>query len=190
MGFKVNFEGISDDLGEAGPPPGTYLCRVAEACERTSKGAAGTYLNFALYVAEGEYEGRRAGFEKLFFHTAETLKRAKFVLRRLGVDVDASDLEIEPETLNGVLVQVTTQADPKCPDCKWDVVLKEQLQDGTKLYRCKKDECGWQGPEEKILPYTSPTYNGYEAVEQTAGAAAGGRTDSGTSEKDVKDIPF
>ena len=186
MGIKVNFNGVSDeDIGKGFEVFAITdtICRVSDAEEKILNDGVNWCLLVTLEVAEGEHEGKRAGQDRLMFHTDGLKKRAFFVLRRMGIEdgvLNADGFEVTPELVKGRPVRVTTEIERSCPEqgCFGGTTVVGKDGEET-LYSCKK--CEWRGTEpwEK----SSPTYAGYSLAEGEVGAAAS--TGAGT-----QDIPF
>ena len=185
--MRVNFDGVDDsDVGVSKSiPPGEYLCVVQDAQAKNETGADGNpQISYSLRVIEGEHKDMTAGYDRIFFHNDACLKRAKFILRRLGFEVEG-ELDIDPEEMNNRQVKVKTKLTPKCPDCKWDVVASGKDGEGKVLAKCKKNECVWEGYMSDALQYTAPEWAGYEAVDQAAMSEAAQQ-----KQKEVAEIPF
>lgn len=159
--MRLNFGNTSDKDIERGSraPAGKHVCEVIECKSKTSSSGS-EYFNLTLKVVEGEYAGQIAGFDKIFFHTDGVLKRAMFILRRLGFDVDAGELDVEAEDLEHKFVVITTANQPKCPLCSWGV--KKTEEDARRL-ACENGNCTWTGTIEEAAQLPEVKYNGYEA---------------------------
>ena len=77
-------------------PEGTYLCRIDEVREGTTRDGAPRWA-FRLAVADGEHAGRTAAWDG-FSWSERGVRRAKHVLSKLGFDTDGV-LELEPDEL-------------------------------------------------------------------------------------------
>jgi hypothetical protein len=184
---KINFDGTDDDLSKGGSaPPGTYLCEVTGAKESATS-AGDERMSFSLKIIDGEHAGKSAGFDSIIpMHANERArKRAKFVLRRLGFDVDRPEFFLDAEEMNGRRAMVTTELDPKCPACKWGVVPKgKDKVTGEAIWGCTKQDCGAMMAEEKTVKFTKPTFDGYEKVDGEGERGASGE------EFDINSVPF
>lgn len=207
----LNFGNTSDeDIGRGSrAPAGKHICEVIE-CKSKVTSSGSEYFNMTLKVVEGEYAGEIAGFDKIFFHTDGVLKRAMFILRRLGFDVDAGELDVEAEDLEHRFVVVTTANQPKCPLCSWGVKKSEE---DARRFICENGHCTWTGVAEEAAMLPEVKYNGYEAYNgapltpsespgdfsyganakegEKAGAGGGEKKPAtGSEKKDAADIAF
>lgn len=190
--IRVNFDGAQpESITEGGDaiPAGQYLCRVETAEEKMTNAGDG-YLNYSLKVADGEYEGRLAGYDKLFFHTEKTKNRSAYVLKAMGFDVDGGNFELEAEELINRPALVTVEHKLKCPACKYDVKAKGKS--GTEvIFGCTGNvTCTWSGTKEECKVIAAPAYAGYEAVEGGGGGGAPAGSKDTPTQFDLNSIPF
>ena len=94
--MKLDFSTIEDNESFVSIPEGTYLCRIAEVREGTTRDLAPRW-GLRLEVVEGEYAGRTAAWDSLVF-SERGLPRVKHVLARFGFDVSGT-LELRPTDL-------------------------------------------------------------------------------------------
>lgn len=175
---RLNLGTVDDSSVEKGGdaiPLGEYVCEVVGAEEKHTQ-AGQPYFNFGLKVVEGEYTGRYLGFDKLFF-SERAIKRAKYILTRLGFDT-SGDLDIEAESLNGHFAIVKNKHTPKCPACNYDVAPAE-----TKgLVKCTHDTCTWVGKSDQTKPVSEPDYSGYTKLDGAPRTASPKDTDFNPAE--------
>ena len=191
MGFKVKFEDDIDgeDFGndfEVFEIKET-LCKVVNAEETTVNQGLNAALTFDLIVVEGEHDSKRAGSERLMFHSSGLRERAFFVLRRCGIpesQLRDPNFEVSPELVNKSLVRVTTKIGRSCggEGCFAKVKIASKKDDQV-IYKCT--ECAWEGddPFQKM----EPTYAGYEfasADDSVENKPAAGEVD------DLSDLDF
>ena len=198
-GMAVNF-GDADEkrVTEGGggiPPIENVLCEVVGAEFRPFAGGAGMYMNYGLKVAEGEFAGKMAGYDKLFFHTEGSRSRALFVLRRLGIQFTDAQLageeqfNVRCEDINGRFARVTTEYEIRCNggNCYGGAKQVATTDDGTPVYACTGDKnsepCEWRGTDPKR--WTKPTYSGYEFADPESIPA-----EAKTESEDLKSVPF
>jgi hypothetical protein len=94
--MKLDFSQIEDAESYVSIPEGTYLCRVAEVREGSTRDGSPRW-GLRLEVAEGEYAGRTAAWDALVF-SERGLPRVKHVLACFGFDVSGA-LELVPKDL-------------------------------------------------------------------------------------------
>ena len=104
--MKLDFTTIEDGESYVSIPEGTYLCRIAEVREGTTRELAPRW-GLRLEVVEGEYAGRTAAWDALIF-SERGLPRVKHVLARLGFDVSGA-LELVPTDLLDLRVRAQCQ---------------------------------------------------------------------------------
>jgi hypothetical protein len=102
--MKLDFSTIEDAESFVSVPEGTYVCRIAEVRNSSTREGAPRW-GLRLEVADGEYAGRTAAWDSLVF-SERGLPRVKQVLQRFGFDVSGT-LELEPRDLLGL--QARTQ---------------------------------------------------------------------------------
>ena len=77
-------------------PPGTYVCRIAEVREHSTRDGSPRW-GMRLEVVDGEYAGRTAAWDSLVF-SERGLPRVKQVLQRFGFDVSGA-VDLVPQDL-------------------------------------------------------------------------------------------
>lgn len=108
--MQIDLTNIEDVLDWVTIPDGTYRCRVAEVrAGETREGRPRWGLR--LEVADGEYAGRTAGWDSIAW-TDRGMRRAKYVLEKLGFDVSAP-LELAPSQLEGLEVVASFQLEER-----------------------------------------------------------------------------
>jgi hypothetical protein len=100
--MQYDFSTVEDVQSFVSVPEGTYLCRIAEVRERTTREGAPLW-SFRLEVAEGDYAGRTGAWDSLSW-SERGLSRVKQVLARLGFDVSGM-VNITPDDLLDLQVQ-------------------------------------------------------------------------------------
>lgn len=96
--MEIDFDardGVSDYVTV---PAGTYLCRVAEVRQGTTR-AGDERWSMRLVIAEGQHVGKQAAWDSLVFSTRGRA-RARNVLHALGLPA-AGKVRIEPRDLEG-----------------------------------------------------------------------------------------
>jgi len=83
--MKLDFSNVEDAESYVSIPEGTYVCRIAEVREYSTREGSPRW-SIRLEVAEGEYAGRTAAWDSLVF-SERGLPRVKQVLQRFGFDV-------------------------------------------------------------------------------------------------------
>lgn len=104
--MRLDFSAIEDTESFVSIPEGTYLCRIAEVRETSTRDGSLRW-GLRLEVVEGEYAGRTAAWDGLIF-SERGLPRVKQVLGLLGFDVSGT-IEINPSDLLGLQVQTQCQ---------------------------------------------------------------------------------
>jgi hypothetical protein len=94
--MKLDFSSVDDLESFVSIPEGTYLCRIADVREGTTREGSPRWA-LRLEVVEGEYAGRTAAWDGLVF-SERGLPRVKQILARLGFDVQGT-LELSPADL-------------------------------------------------------------------------------------------
>jgi hypothetical protein len=79
-------------------PAGTYLCRIAEIRQGTTR-AGDERWSLRLVVAEGQHVGKQAAWDSLVF-SSRGRARARMVLQALGLP-SSGKVQIEPADLEG-----------------------------------------------------------------------------------------
>jgi hypothetical protein len=103
--LNVDFSTVEDTQDYTPIPKGEYLCRISKV-EEALTGAGDPMWKLHLIVDEGDYKGRYV-FDNLVF-SEKALKRAKFILRCLGVDV-SGHVALTPEMIIGKQVNVRVE---------------------------------------------------------------------------------
>lgn len=96
--MRVDFSNVDDVQNFVSVPPGTYLCRIAEVRERTTRDGDPSW-SFRLMVDEGEYSGRTAAWDS-FSWSERGMSRTKHVMTELGFETDGV-LDVNSEDLMG-----------------------------------------------------------------------------------------
>ena len=104
--MRYDFSLVEDEDNLATIPEGVYLCRVAEVRDGRARDGS-VQWGIRLEVAEGEYAGRTAAWDRLTW-SERGVRRVKRVLAALGFDVDGP-LEIAPEDLVGRAARVAAR---------------------------------------------------------------------------------
>lgn len=104
--MRYDFSLVEDDDNLVTIPEGVYLCRVAEVRDGRARDGS-VQWGMRLEVAEGEYAGRTAAWDRLTW-SDRGVRRVKRVLAALGFDVEGP-LEIAPEDLVGRVARVACQ---------------------------------------------------------------------------------
>ena len=160
------------------------LCKVIDAKETTVNQGLNAALTFELLVCEGEHDGKKAGMERLMFHTAGLLERAFFVLKALGIPEEtlrAKGFAITPELVNNRMTRATNKIEKSCGADGCFAKVNVLRKDGEKvIYKCSK--CAWEGDEpfEKM----APDYSGYALVEKDSDGKPAAEED------DLSDLAF
>jgi hypothetical protein len=94
--MKLDFSSVDDLESFVSIPEGTYLCRIVDVREGTTREGSPRWA-LRLEVVEGEYAGRTAAWDGLVF-SERGLPRVKQILARLGFDVQGT-LELSPADL-------------------------------------------------------------------------------------------
>jgi hypothetical protein len=94
--MKVDFSQIEDSESYVSIPEGTYLCRIAEVREHSTREGSPRW-GIRLEVADGESAGRTAAWDALIF-SERGLPRVKHVLACFGFDV-SGPVELKPTDL-------------------------------------------------------------------------------------------
>jgi hypothetical protein len=94
---KLDFNGV-DEVDDFSPlPDGSYLCRLAEVEEDSTRNGDEMWkLRFA--VEDGPHAGRYI-FDNMPF-TAAAMKRVKLICSRLGLDT-GGEIDLTPELIKG-----------------------------------------------------------------------------------------
>ena len=135
----MDFSGIEDVESFVSVPEGTYVCRVAEVREGTTREGS---LRWALRleVADGEYAGRTAAWDGLIW-SERGLPRVKRVLQRFGFDVSGR-LEIGSSDLvdRRIRVQLVTEE-------------REDPQTGQRTVRLRVPYLGYEAAPPQDAPF-------------------------------------
>ena len=107
MPMHVNWEEVPDSTGYAPIPDGEYLMAVDSIQEKQT--AKGDTMWALTLVVKGEQHNGRKIFDNLTWST-EGLKRVKFVLRRLGLEL-SGEQEVTMEDVIGRSAYVTVFQD-------------------------------------------------------------------------------
>ena len=94
--MKLDFSTIDDAESYVSIPEGTYVCRIAEVREHSTRDGSPRW-GMRLEVVDGEYAGRTAAWDSLNF-SERGLPRVKQVLQRFGFDVSGA-VELHPQDL-------------------------------------------------------------------------------------------
>jgi len=94
--MKLDFSTIEDAESYVSIPEGTYVCRIAEVREHSTRDGSPRW-GMRLEVVDGEYAGRTAAWDSLNF-SERGLPRVKQVLQRFGFDVSGA-VELLPQDL-------------------------------------------------------------------------------------------
>lgn len=108
----IDFDQVEDAEDFSPLPPDDYFCRVSDVEETVSQNGNEMW-NLTLTVMDGEFGGRKF-FDRLVF-TPAALKRVKFVVQKLGIDVSGT-VELVPDMLTGRQAIVTVQNEPYTDD--------------------------------------------------------------------------
>ena len=100
---KINFDKIDDVQDYTPLPEGTYICRIAEVEETTTKHGDEMW-RLRLAVLTGPHQGRYI-FDNMVFSNA-ALKRVKLICSNLGLDV-VGELDLQPSLIKGRTCRVT-----------------------------------------------------------------------------------
>ena len=95
--MRMDFSNV-EDVSYVSVPEGTYLCRVDDVRERSTRDGSPRW-SYRLVVMEGEYAGRTAAWDSVSF-TERGMGRCKHVLKQLGFDVSGV-IEVESGDLVG-----------------------------------------------------------------------------------------
>ena len=96
--MELDFDATDEINDYVTVPPGTYLCRVAEVRQRTTRNGEPLW-SLRLLVAEGEYTGRQAAWDNLVFSTRGRA-RVRRVFEALGLPASGK-VSFEPNMIEG-----------------------------------------------------------------------------------------
>jgi len=108
--MELDFSDVDDVETFVSVPEGTYNVRVADVREGLTRDGAQRW-GMRLEVRDGDYAGRTAAWDGLTW-SERGMHRAKFVLSRLGFDVDGR-LSIEPRDLMNRFARVQVEAEER-----------------------------------------------------------------------------
>ncbi|MDP6929581.1 MAG: hypothetical protein QF412_07765 [Planctomycetota bacterium] len=96
--MELDFDAVGEETDYVTVPAGTYLCRVEEVRQRSTK-AGDDLWALRLLVDEGEFQGRHAAWDNLIFSTRGRA-RVRRVFAALGLPTQGK-VRIEPDELAG-----------------------------------------------------------------------------------------
>jgi hypothetical protein len=96
--MEIDFDATERSTDYVTVPPGTYLCRIAEIRQGTTR-AGDERWSLRLVVAEGQHVGKQAAWDSLVF-SSRGRARARMVLQALGLPASGK-VQIEPSDLEG-----------------------------------------------------------------------------------------
>lgn len=96
--MELDFDATDEINDYVTVPPGTYLCRVSEVRQRTTRNGEPLW-GLRLLVAEGESTGRQAAWDNLVF-SARGRARVRKVFDALGLPANGK-VNVEPTDLEG-----------------------------------------------------------------------------------------
>jgi hypothetical protein len=101
----IDFSGVKNTNDFVTVPPGTYVCKVAEAHPGTTRSGDDRWA-LRLVVAEGEYTGRQVAWDGLVF-SRRGMVRVRRVFAAFGLPTEGK-VRVEPDDLCGraALVEV------------------------------------------------------------------------------------
>jgi hypothetical protein len=108
--MERDFSDVTDVEDFASIPEGSYVTRIAEVREGTTRGGSPRWA-MRLEVTGGDHAGRTAAWDGLVW-SERGLSRVKFVLSKLGFDVSGR-LEVEPRDLVGLEVLTEVQMEER-----------------------------------------------------------------------------
>jgi hypothetical protein len=109
---RIDFSNVEDPKDFTPLPEDDYLCRV-DNVEEALTGAGDEMWKVRHLVTKGEFKGRYI-FDNLVF-SEKALKRAKLILRCLGVDV-SGEINLTPEMIKGKQAIVTVKLEDYVDD--------------------------------------------------------------------------
>lgn len=106
--MHIDFTEVDDVESFLSIPEGNYYCRVAEVRPGQTREGEPRW-SMRLEVTQGDFAGRTAAWDSLSWSERGT-RRAKYVLSRLGFEVDRP-LNLEPADLVGreVVVEIIAE---------------------------------------------------------------------------------
>lgn len=105
--MELDFDATEEVNDYVTVPPGTYVCKVAEVRQRTTRGGEPLWA-LRLIVSEGEHSGRQAAWDNLVF-SARGRGRVRKVFAALGIPVQGK-VNVEPHDVEGKEALVDVRA--------------------------------------------------------------------------------
>jgi len=133
---RIDFSAVEDAKDFTPLPEGEYLCRV-DNVEESLTGAGAEMWKLRLAVVSGEHKGRYV-FDNLVF-SEKALKRAKFVLRCLGIDV-SGEIDVTREMIVGKQANVRVDLEEYADD------------EGREKKRNRVPFAGYEKPDDDAEP--------------------------------------
>ena len=160
--MKIDFDKTDTTTDFVTVPAGTYLCRIADVREGTTR-AGDERWSLRLVVAEGQHVGKQAAWDNLVFSTRGRA-RVRLVMKALGLPASGK-VEIEPEDLQG---------------CQAFVEVRPAEYQNAAGNLVRRNEVPYEGYRAAPGSATAPDTNGPDAPAEA----------SATEEVDMDEIPF